>query len=247
MQENIFKISGVNVNITGYKELLERILHELQSSRSEPFTITYCNANTVNSVFRSTNLQDMLKSFDVIHPDGAGIYFASKFLEPGHGLKTRMTGSDLYPALAGLLLENGSRVYFFGHDDETLGLIKKENPGLNIAGMHNGYKYNTDTLIQEINNCNTELLVIGLGFVKQEKWICENRGKLKCKVIIASGDGLKVFAGTKTRGPVFLRKIGLEWLTRLFFNPLKYFKRYIIGNPLFLYRIILIKMRNLPR
>jgi N-acetylglucosaminyldiphosphoundecaprenol N-acetyl-beta-D-mannosaminyltransferase len=88
-------------------------------------------------------------------------------------------------------------------------------------------------------------LIIGLGQPLQEKWINDNHAQLNASVLIAVGDGIKVFAGEKRRGPLFMRKLGLEWLIRLFFNPFKYFNRYMVGIPVFLYRIIRAKLSKL--
>ncbi len=132
--------------------------------------------------------------------------------------------------------------FFFGHDNDTLEKIHTVYPDLNIKGFSEGYNFDTESVVNQINNSKINILVAGLGFPKQEKWIYENKNKINANVIIAVGDGIKVFSGTKVRGSVILRKIGLEWFVRMITNPAKYWRRYLIGNPVFLYRIIKTKL-----
>ena len=107
-----------------------------------------------------------------------------------------------------------------------------------IAGYNNGFAYENDKLLGMINKSKPDILVVGMGSPKQEEWIMNCKGNLDVKIIIAVGDGIKVFSGTKKRGPKVIQKLGLEWLVRLFFEPKRLWKRYLIGIPLFFIRLI---------
>jgi len=204
-------------------------------------SITYVNSNTLNLVFDNNKLLNIFNQFDLIHPDGMGVIIASQLLYGKKGLKKRITGSDFYPILNQVAIKNKWRVFFFGDKDTTLKKIVKINPRLIVTGWHNGYTYNDDEIVTEINNSKTDILIVGLGCPKQEKWIVENKDRLSVKVIIAVGDGIKVFAGIKKRGNRFMQTLGLEWVARLINNPMLYWKRYLIGIPLFLIRVIRLK------
>lgn len=235
-------IWNLRIDITGYQEILARISYAIKNNSN--LTITYANANTLNKVYHKKEISDKLNAFDIIHPDGIGIHRAAGFLNKGlTGLK-RMTGSDLYPLLINECINRNFPVFFFGHREKTLSKIQKKFPGLKICGMNVGYDFNDEQLLEIINKSHASLLIVGLGQFKQEEWILKNCGNLNIPVIIAVGDGIKVFAGTKIRGPELARKIGLEWLFRLLGNPLKYWFRYTIGNSLFLMRIIISKLTN---
>jgi len=238
-------INGIHINNAGYSGLLEQICGSI--SNGPQLAIAYANANSINLSFKYPELVKSLNSFDVIHPDGIGIRIAASILKSPLTLAGRFTGSDFYPLLAEEAIKNNFSLYFFGHDDITLGKISETYPNLKIAGTHEGYKFNDTEVIASIDKNPADILIIGLGSPKQETWVSLYRHKLNCKVIICVGEGIKVFAGCKKRGPRFLRSIGLEWLWRFLGNPVKYFGRYVIGNPLFLYRIISIKMRKLAR
>ena len=233
-------IKGLKIDNTDYNSLLEFISDAVSNNLKK--NISYANANTINRIYRNNSLLDLLNSFDLIHPDGTGIYLASRLLFKKEGLKEKITGSDFYPILANAAIKNNWKIFFFGHDAETLNKIKSVYPKLNICGFNEGYNYNNDELINKINAASPDIIITGLGFPKQEEWIITNKDKINYNVNLAVGEGIKIFAGTKIRGPVFFRKLGLEWLVRVIVNPLKYGKRYLLGNPLFLYRIFRLKM-----
>ncbi|MEO8514783.1 MAG: WecB/TagA/CpsF family glycosyltransferase [Ignavibacteria bacterium] len=236
-------INDIGIDNTTYAGLLSEIQSGIELSKQ--VSVAYANANTINLTYSNSSLRDVLNSFDIVHPDGVGVYLASRYLYGKNGLSVRFNGSDFYPLLAELAAINKWKVFFFGHDDDTLSKIKHRLPDMIIGGMQNGYTYNNTELINAINSSGCDILIIGLGTPKQENWVNEAKDKLNCKVIICVGDGIKVFAGSIKRAPKFLRKSGLEWFWRLSLNPFKYFRRYVIGNPLFLYRIIRLKMRKL--
>lgn len=241
--DKFIEIFGLKISNISYNDLMNTISAALSDKRK--LLVSYANANTINMCFNSIEFKDLLSSIFLVHPDGIGIYFASKFLFPRRGFKNRFSGSDFYLVLAEYLSDLNLRTYFFGNVIETLRKIELCNPKLNISGFNEGYNFDSAQLVSEINRLNPDILIIGLGQPLQEKWIKDNYETIKTYVIIAVGDGIKVFAGEKRRGPVVLHKIGLEWLVRLFFEPFRYFKRYVIGIPIFLCRIIWIKLGNL--
>lgn len=243
--KNTLNISGCIINNIDYSGLIAEINNCILSSSQT--AIAYANANTVNLSFKFPELVNSLRTFDIIHPDGIGIRIAAMILNKPFDSADRFTGSDFYPLLINDSIKKNRCFYFFGHDKETLNRISSAYPELKISGKHEGYSYSDEQVIEEINKNPVDFLVIGLGTPNQEIWAAKHRCRLNSKVIICVGDGIQVFAGKKKRGPLFFRKMGLEWLWRFFTNPVKYFSRYFIGNPLFLYRIISIKMRKLAQ
>lgn len=243
MKSPSVNINGINLDITDYSLLLQHINEAINENRK--LCIAYANANSVNISYSLPELKIYLKKFDVIHPDGIGIKLAINFLRPGLYKGSRFTGSDFYPLLTADAIKHNRKLFFFGNTDEVLGKISGNNHGLQIAGLQNGYNFEDEKVITQINSSMADILIIGLGSPMQEEWIAKHMERINCRVMICIGDGIGVFAGTRQRGPGLLRAIGMEWLLRWMGSPLKYFKRYIIGNPLFLYRIIILKMRKL--
>lgn len=179
----------------------------------------------------------MYESFDLIHPDGVGVFYASKYLYGTDGMNERFAGSDFYISLISSSISEGRSIFFFGHTLKELDKIKTNYPALNIAGIQEGYNFDTDEVIEKINRSNPDIIIIGLSCPVQEKWMYENKDKIKFKVMLAVGDGIKVFSGDKIRGPKILQKAGLEWLVRVFTDPLNNFNRYVKGIPIFIQRI----------
>jgi N-acetylglucosaminyldiphosphoundecaprenol N-acetyl-beta-D-mannosaminyltransferase len=237
-QINYLNIFNLKLTKVVYSDLINCINETINNN---DIIITGCNVNTINLSLSNKRFEKILSEFDIIHPDGIGIYLASRFLYGQKGFSARFTGSDLYSHLIYSAIENNWSFYFFGDKEKTLKLINKNLPKLNVAGFCNGFNYNLNQLINEINNSNPDILIVGLGSPKQEEWIIENKSRLDPKIIIAVGDGIKVFAGIKKRGPRFLQTLGFEWAVRLIFESKRLWKRYIIGIPLFIFRILKLK------
>lgn len=204
--------------------------------------ITGANVNTINLALEKLKFREVLSKFNLVHPDGIGVFLASKFLYGKNGFSKRITGSDFYIELIKESLKNNWSFFFFGDTDETLSKISKANPDLYVKGFCNGFNFNNDKLIKDINTAKPDILIVGLGSPKQEDWIVTNRDNVNAKVIVAVGDGIKVFAGTKKRGTKLVRILGLEWFVRLINEPKRLWKRYIIGIPLFILRVLKYKL-----
>jgi len=239
IQNNSVHFFGLSIFPFNYKDFTQIFVEEINNKRK--ITITYATTNSLNLTYKSSELKNIYGSFDIIHPDGVGIYIASKLLYGKNGFKNRFTGSDFYPYLIKELILRKFSIFFFGDTIDTLNKLKINHPELNIVGCNEGFNFNTIALLETINSLQPDILIVGLGSPKQERWIMESKNKINAKVFLAVGDGIKVFAGTKIRGPIFVRKIGLEWMVRLLSNPKYFWKRYIIGIPIFFYRIVKFK------
>lgn len=242
MQYNKLNILHVGISKLDYFEILASIENIFKEKKQ--IILTGVNVNTINLALQNLTFGEVLIKFNILHPDGIGVFLASKFLYGKNGFSKRISGSDFYVELIKKSLKENWSFFFFGDSDETLKRISKKHPDSRITGYCNGFNYNLNELIIKINKSNPDILIVGLGSPKQEQWIIENKKDIRAKVIIAVGDGIKVFAGTKKRGPKFLRALGMEWLVRMFFDPKRLWKRYLIGNPLFIFRVIKFKFMN---
>jgi N-acetylglucosaminyldiphosphoundecaprenol N-acetyl-beta-D-mannosaminyltransferase len=237
------EILGQPINDLDYSKLLDIISFHI--SNHSRCLITYANVHNLNLIQEQPVLQEYLEEFEIIHSDGIGVYLASKFLYGKKGLKNRFVGSDFYELLCHQILIKKWSTFFLGGNEITLNRIRIVNPELNITGLQNGFEFDNNILLERIKILKPDIIFVGMGFPKQELWIAENRNSISNSVVIAIGDGIKVFSKTKVRGPAFMRKLGFEWLFRLLHEPKRLWKRYILGNPLFLYRIFKDKMINL--
>jgi len=238
----LFELFGIKINNTSANELLQ-FVNEAITLRYHK-KITYTHFNTLNQLYENKSLPFLFNQFDCVHPDGIGILIGSKLLLGKDGLDKRITGSDFYPTLIRTAIQKKWRIFFFGDKPEILERICKKNSELIVTGYIPGYDYDSDIVVKEVNKTKPDILIVGLGQPLQEKWIIENKDNLYLNVILAVGDGIKVLAGIKPRGPKFIQKIGLEWFVRLIHNPKQYWKRYLIGIPLFIFRIIKEKLKQ---
>lgn len=239
---NKIEIFGLNVERLNYGNLLYIIYSAIKNKQK--IKIAYANTNTLNKIYVDSNLRKIFKSFDYIHPDGIGIFLASKILYGKQGLEFRITGSDFYPFLVNKAIKENWKIFFFGHTEEVLQKVRSENISLKITGTFTGYDYDNRRVIENINLASPDILIVGLGCPLQETWIYENFDKINSKVILAVGDGIKVFADVKYRGPKFFRKIGFEWFFRFLSDPLKNFNKSVIGNMIFVFRILAYKFKS---
>lgn len=241
-KKNSIQLFGIKFNNVSYEEILNSIQIAIQIGNQ--LTICYANVNSINLLISDEKIKQLFPEFNILHPDGFGVFLGSKILFGKHGFSYRQSGSDLYQQIIEKAILNVWKLFIFGDTSETLEKMENKYSKLSIVGKRNGYVFDNEKLLFEINNSKPDILIVGLGTPKQEEWIVENKNKINAKVIIAVGDGIKVFAGNKIRGPKIFQKIGLEWFIRFLYEPKRLWKRYFIGIPLFIFRIIKFKFMN---
>ncbi|MCU0342362.1 MAG: WecB/TagA/CpsF family glycosyltransferase [Ignavibacterium sp.] len=239
-KKNSIELFGTKFSNISYDEIIDAIQFAIQTRNQ--IAICYANVHSINLSINQEKLKQLLSEFDILHPDGFGVYLGSKILFGRNGFSYRQNGSDLYERIIEKAILNDWKLFIFGDTDETLDKIKFNYSGLSLVGLQNGYAFDNEKLLNEINKNKPDILIIGLGSPKQEEWIVTLRDKINTNVIIAVGDGIKVFAGNKRRGPKFVQVIGFEWLVRLISEPKRLWKRYIVGIPLFIIRILKYKL-----
>jgi exopolysaccharide biosynthesis WecB/TagA/CpsF family protein len=236
LRQNIF---GIPVMMTGCAKLMQLI--EKTVANKSQITITYANQHTLNILYNNAELIDIFKRFTVVHQDGVGIHLAAKIIYGKKALAYRLTGSDFYVYAKDYFAGKPYRLFFFGDTPENLELIQEHSPGLQIAGLQDGYSFKDEVLIESINSSGCDILFVGLGCPKQEAWVMSNKDRLKVSVIICVGDGLKIFSGNKVRGPRWAQKSGFEWFFRFLHEPARLWRRYVLGIPVFFIRVFRIK------
>lgn len=236
-KKELFKIP---VDDLDYGYLYKKIKEAISSKNK--IVIDYINANTVRLLRKNKALGNALISADIIHPDGIGIWFASKILDD-LGLRYRFNYTDWSLKFLEDCQNKGWSLFLLGSSDDMLkkAVRKLEGkfPRLKIAGTLNGYSgAEIQNPVGIINEKDSDILWVGMGTPKQELWIDKNKDKLNCNVIQSVGDLITYLAGEKTRGPAFIQKLGLEWSSRVLRHPIKYFDRYIIGIPVFFFLLL---------
>ena len=193
------------------------------------------NLEMLEGARKSEETRKILNSASVLLPDGAGVLLASKLL--GTPIKSRVAGIDFGEGLIALAEKEGARVFLLGG---ARGVAKKaaknhlkKHPNLKICGIHNGYfcAEEENEIIRKIQKSNPDVLIVCMGFPKQEKFVFEHRYQFSnIKVITCLGGAIDVWAGKKKRAPRVLQKAHLEWAWRIMGNPLR-IKRFVSSLP----------------
>ncbi len=189
--------------------------------------------------------------------DGMPLVWISKlFKKP---IPERIAGADLFEEMCRISSDKGYKFFFLGSTEETLAKIfsnlKERFPSLKIVGAHSPpfkNEFNEEEnleIINKINDARPDILWVGMTAPKQEKWIYRNLDKLDVKVAIGIGAVFDFVAGRVKRAPKWMQRSGLEWFWRLIHEPRRLWKRYLIGNTVFMWLLIreLIKVKILRR
>ena len=239
------KINILNINILKIKleGLLALIVDAVKSNQAT--VLLYGNIHTFNLAYKTPWLQDFLNQ-STVFCDGVGVQWGAKLL--GEELPERFTPPDWFPNLCELCVEHDFSLYLIGTKpgitEKVAQIYQEKYPKLKIVGTGHGY-FNKDKnsaenqqVLDKINQANPDILVIGFGMPVQEKWLIDNLPDMNAKVYLTVGAMFDFLAGETQRGPKWMTDNGLEWLSRLFIEPKRLWKRYLIGNPLFFWRIL---------
>jgi len=160
----------------------------------------------------------------MVIPDGAGVVWAADFLTEEPAL-TRTPGIELVDEILQIADRDSLNIYLLGTTDEVLHdaieEIKTRHKGLTISGFHNGFfsDDDNDDVLKSISDSKAHILLVAMGVPMQEKWMHSNRDKLPVKLMIGCGGSLDVMAGHVVRAPLWLQRLGLEWMWRVIREP----------------------------
>lgn len=220
--------------------------------------INTINAHSYNTAQKDELFAEALAKGDYLIPDGASIIKACRLLKGKSMPKERIAGWDLFEfemnKLGGSMASGNDgttdrkkKVMFMGSSEKVLGLIKQraavDYPNLEVITYSPPYKpvfsdEDNRAIIQAINEADPDLLWIGMTAPKQEKWTYQHWKELNIHCHVGTiGAVFDFYAGTAKRAPQFWQKNSLEWLYRLCIEPKRMWRRYVIGNPLFLWNI----------
>lgn len=214
--------------------------------------ISTINAHSFNVAKKDTHFMNALQRSDVLIPDGISIVLAKKIL---YGQKIRkIAGDDLFKYEMGRLqAREGGSCFFLGSSESVLSMIaekaNREYSDVKIGTYSPPYKAEftleeTNHMIDVVNGFQPDVLFVGMTAPKQEKWAYDNKLKLNVGHICCIGAVFDFYAGTMNRAPGWMIAIGMEWCYRLFKEPKRMWRRYLIGNVKFLYFVIHEKLRS---
>ncbi len=210
--------------------------------------VSFINADCLNISCKDEVYRNILNSQSFVLPDGAGINIACRMI--GERLVANLNGTDLMPELWNVGRTKGYRFFLLGAapgvTERMKAKLEEAYPGIEVVGEQHGYfdrESESDAVIEKINTSKPNVVLVAFGAPNQEKWIYENKDKVNSNLLIGVGGLFDFYSGDKKRAPVWMRKSGMEWMYRLYLEPGRLWRRYIIGNPLFVYRVFNWKRR----
>ena len=234
------KISILDVRIDNLTrpEALDQMLSLLHSADG-PHQVCFAYANCLNQAYSDRHYREVLNRSKLVLGDGTGIRIASNVL--GRPVRDNLCGTDVIPSFLGRINGNGARVFLLGSKQpvvESAGeKMEKEFPSLTVCGVQDGYFQSDEDVVKKINAAKPDILLVGMGVPRQEMWIAENLPRLNAKICCGVGALFDFYSGSVPRAPRWMLRSGMEWMYRLYLEPKRLWRRYLIGNFLFLGRI----------
>lgn len=229
------------IDAIGWDEVKNQLLQ--WAIRHESRYVAICNVHSVVTASKNFIFQQVVNEADMATPDGAPVAWMLRRL--GFSGQPRINGPDLMWLLIAQAEHLAIPLYFYGSTGDTLqmlrGVLQRSFPDAVIAGMESppfrALTSDEDTaVVSRINASRAGIVFVGLGCPKQELWMSEHRGRINA-VMIGVGAAFDYHAGSIRRAPLWMQNIGLEWLHRLFSEPRRLWKRYLVTNTLFVYGV----------
>jgi len=239
---NLFGIEFMNLRMDGAVEMLADAL-----KNGVRKMIFFVNPYCLNTLTEDPDYYQALQQADAIFPDGIGVNLACRII--GTPLRENVNGTDMLPFICQIAVKNHFTIFLLGAKPGIAAQMKKnlekQFSGIKIIGEQHGYFHEgeeTEQVFAAINRAAPDILLVAFGVPKQEKWLVEHSRRLQVRIAMAVGGLFDFYSGTIPRAPVWMRELGMEWLYRMWQEPRRMWQRYLIGNPVFIFRVIKWKM-----
>jgi N-acetylglucosaminyldiphosphoundecaprenol N-acetyl-beta-D-mannosaminyltransferase len=233
------EVLGVPLALTDYERTIEWM--DATIATGQRGYVCVAAVHTVMACQEDPELRAAVLGSDLTVPDGQPLVWAMNAL--GHDLSSRVYGPDLMARYCERAALTGARMFLYGGRNQgalvQLALnLRTRYPGLNIVG---GYAppfraltgEEEDFVLDEINRSQADVVWVGIGVPKQEKWMAAMRGRLRAPVLVGVGAAFDFHAGLVSQAPRWMQSMGLEWAYRLLQEPGRLWRRYLRYNPRF--------------
>jgi len=238
---NFFGIPVVNTTMAEAVDWVVVAACDPAESAGGPRQMAFVNPDCLNIAWGRAAYRRVLQQADRVLPDGIGIHIGCRMR--GQMLRENVNGTDMFPLLCEAASAAGRSLYLLGARPGIAAAaaenMQRRFPDLTIVGVRDGYFEAADepAVIDAINASGADILLVAFGAPRQDLWIAANAERLTVRVAFGVGGLFDFYSGRIPRAPVWLRELGLEWAYRLLQEPGRMWRRYVIGNPLFLFRV----------
>jgi N-acetylglucosaminyldiphosphoundecaprenol N-acetyl-beta-D-mannosaminyltransferase len=233
------RILGIPLAMTDYAHALEAMDEMIE--RREKGIVCAVAVHAVTVGYEDPEMHEALQRATLVLPDGMPVVWAANML--GENLRERVYGPELMLRYNDRCAERGHRVWLYGGRDQgslvQLALnMRQRHPGIQIVGgysppFHALSPQEEDEVVQQINDARPDVLWVGIGVPKQEKWMARMRDRLEVPVMCGVGAAFDFHAGRISQAPGWMQERGLEWIYRIAQEPRRLLPRYLYYNPRF--------------
>lgn len=230
------------ISVGSFNDFVNHIFWLTENKRSS--YVCFANVHMLVEAYKDKAFGEVLNQADVATPDGGPV---SKLMRMVYGeQQDRVAGMDLLPRLLQEAAARGKSVYFYGTTDDVLEKVvakaKADLPHLRVAGYYSPpfrkLSREEDAAITDmLNEANPDLVFVALGCPKQERWMADHKEQVNA-CMLGVGQAFLTYAGLEKRLPKWARDLSLEWTYRLYLEPKRLWKRYLITNSTFMYLIL---------
>lgn len=242
--EKRVNICGIGIDNIEMSDVISKMDSYIKDGR--PSYIVTPNADHIVKLQRDPEFKKIYGEATLVLVDGMPLLWAAKFL--GAPLKERISGADLFPKLCEVAAARGYRIFFLGGREgaavKAAKILKARYPAMQVVGVYSppfGFEKDAvenDKIVAMIKTAKPDILFVGLGAPKQEKWIYEHKDQCEVPVSIGIGVSFEFIAGIVKRAPVWMQKSGLEWFWRLMMEPKRLWKRYLVDDVQFFWLVL---------
>lgn len=235
------RILGLPVSAITYGEWLDLIGRWIAEENGRVHHVCTINPEFVMIAQKDALFRYILSRCDLTVPDGVGLLLAARLL--GTPLPERVTGSDGVPRIAERAAHNGWKLFFLGARpgvaDKAADVLRARYPELNIVGTYSGSPAPEEEaeIVERVNASGADILFVAYGAPEQDKWIARNLPRLRVKMAMGVGGTFDFIAGIIPRAPLWMQRLGLEWLYRLYLQPWRI--RRMMRLPAFVLAVLL--------
>ena len=235
------RILGTKVDMIENLDVVSLVGRWIAQEHHQVHHVVNTGMHGIMEGYRDPEYRKILNAADVLAPDGILVLWIARLR--GFRLRRSATGPDLMWNVNELAHKSGYKYFLYGDTAATLKTLAEklsaEFPGLKVVGTHSPpfrplTAEEDESEIEVINQAEPDVLWVGLGTPKQERWIADHRSRLNVPVVVGVGASFKFSTGIVNRAPRLLRDMGFEWMWRLIREPKRVWRRVLIDAPQFI-------------
>lgn len=240
VSQDVVSILGIDIHNMTMSDALEWIAQ--RAAGNSPGQICFVNADCANLAYRNRDYVGVLRETELVLADGIGMKLAGKLL--GREIRQNVNGTDMFPRLCESLSGTGAGIFLLGARPGVAEAVRnwvvEHYPSTVVSGHRDGYfpAAEEPEVVRQIACSGASVLLVAFGAPRQDLWIRRHLADTGVKVAMGVGGLFDFYSGRIPRAPQWMREVGAEWLYRFYQEPRRMWRRYFVGNVVFLWRVV---------